>query len=90
MLRGKQFKDLLRYTLGQKVFAVAQELVVDQRLLNAHEFQWSSSRTQDGNGATTRSHSDVSGKRVPNGFAVASDSAVTKHPNESDDEEACC
>lgn len=49
---------------------------------------------QDDNRDPTRSHSDVIGKGCASydliGFIVSSDSAVTEHSNESNNEEAWC
>ena len=75
MLRASSSLDLLRSTLGQKELAVAQKLIVDQRLISAHEVHWSSARTLDANGDPTQFYFAVNGESGP---------AVTRQPNESD------
>lgn len=73
------FANLLRSTLDQKGLPVAQQLVVDQCLLNTCEDHRFSVRAQDDNGDQTQRCTSWQ----PIGFAVFCDSAMTRFTHSS-------
>lgn len=84
--RATSSLDLLRLSLGQKDFATAQLLIVDERLLSWTEAQQCSSEPVEANKAPKYSHSEVIESDVPVlnqliSLAVSSNTAVVRHPD---------
>lgn len=73
LLKASSWEDFLRSTLGLKDFAVAQILVVDQRLTTLREVYKYRARVQDDNGVSPCSQSDEFGLRL---FSLASSSTL--------------
>lgn len=73
LLRMKSYLYRFSYTLGQKDLSTAQLLVVDRRLLCCSKAQQSSSKPQEANGSSMRSHFSVIDTEEP---ALASSSVL--------------